>query len=842
MTDEHTIWLAALLHDIGKFWENSPPADVPTDLRAAERYGHEAYGAWFVRKYLSGWTDDPQAVEQMIVKHHQASLPDEMVVQIADWLASYERVQAGQDELGGKGKRETLLRSILSRVQDADARLYHPLQALRIDGQTLFPQPEDKTPAPDYSRVWSQFLQELQKIPSPRPRSLQALLFKYFWAAPSDRSYEDIPDISLYHHLVATAAIALCLARAGLGEHDLQTLSDALKTFWKKQLPTPTQQDALHKPIALLVKGDISGTQDFLYLLTSRGAARGLRGRSFYLQLLTEVISEWMLRRLELPLTNRLYAGGGHFYLLIPYAHQAQIDDLRTQIAHKLWQAHRGDLSLNIGVVPVAPIDFVSTRMGGDGFAKKWEEVSKSVESRKLQRWADLGAEQMAQHLFTPYDEGTTAEEMCQVCHGEWKAGEDTTDEGVRKCRRCASFEQLGMDLRHCEYLVRFELPEQAFSHPRPTWQEVLRSFGVEVRLLSRREDGGLQLPSVPGNAQEVLIERVGDTDFLNDETLALAERLPQPVCFDFRLLGEVTPFDESGNVADYDYLANASQGVPWLGVLRMDVDSLGQLFQQGLGDDATLSRMTTLSGTMRLFFEAYVPLLCREVNEKGTEKVYLLYAGGDDLFVVGSWSVLPDLAQHIRDKFREYAGGDHVTISAGIAIEHEKYPLYRLADDAKHALDDRAKALGKRTLNGREVQKNGICFLGEPLGWEQFAKVDCWKNELLAMLQAANGEKKVSRALLTRLMEISQLYRANRQVQQARLRRGEIDEAQFHSLVQHDRWRWRMVYHLSRFAQRYSSQEKALQDLKEALSQKGLIQNIHIAARWAELLTREGG
>jgi len=32
------------------------------------------------------------------------------------------------------------------------------------------------------------------------------------------------------------------------------------------------------------------------------------------------------------------------------------------------------------------------------------------------------------------------------------------------------------------------------------------------------------------------------------------------------------------------------------------------------------------------------------------------------------------------------------------------------------------------------------------------------------------------------------------------------------------------------------------LDDLKDALSQKGLIQNIHIAARWAELLTREGG
>lgn len=853
MTGERSIWLSALLHDIGKFWENTPPADVPNELRTAQRYQHEAYSAWFVRKYLSAWTNDLQAVEQMVVKHHQASLPDELLVQIADWLASYERVQAVGGEAGGKGKRDTLLRSILSRVQSAPEglHLYHPLGSLKIDRHTLFPQEESAVPSPDYRTVWQQFIGELQKVPLPHPRTLQALLFKHFWAAPSDRSYDDIPDISLYHHMTVTAAIAVCLARAGLQESAIQTLNDALRELFsaanRKPKPpqpqlTPAQQEMLRQPVALLVKGDISGTQDFLYLLTSRGAARGLRGRSFYLQLLTEVISEWVLRRLNLPLTNRLYAGGGHFYLLVPYVNREQVEQLRKEIAHRLWQAHRGDLALNIGSVSVAPIDFVSGQMGGNGFAAKWEAVGKAVAARKAQRWIDLGAEQMAQNLFIPYDEGATAEEMCQVCHGEWKPGEDKLDEGVRKCRRCASFENLGMELRGARYAVRFLIEEQPLQHPRPTYEEVLRSFGVELHLLARREDGGLPTPRPPSHTQEVLVERVGDTAFLEDEAIDLAHHLQLPAAFDFRLLGEVTPTDEHGEVADYDHLAQASQGVKWLGVLRMDVDSLGDLFRQGLGTEATLSRMATLSGAMRLFFEGYVPVLCREANAGDGGKVYLLYAGGDDLFVVGSWSALPDLAKRIREEFRAYVGGDHVTLSAGIAIEHEKYPLYRLADDAKHTLDDRAKGLGKRKVNGKEREKNGICFLNEALGWEQFPEVCHWKDELLAMLQAANGKEKVSRALLSRLLEISYLYRENRDRLRQRLQKGEINEEQFRSLVDYDRWRWRMVYHLSRFAQRYRSQEQALQNLKEALSQRGLIQNIHIAARWAELLTREGG
>ena len=862
MTDERTIWLAALLHDIGKFWENAPPLNVPTDLRAAEKYGHEAYSAWFVRQYASPWTEDLQAAEQMVVKHHQPSLPDELLIQIADWLASYERVQAQEGETGGKGKRETVLRSILTRVRGAQTARYHPLASLKIDRETLFPRDEANVPTPDYAQVWEDFISDLQKINYPHPRTLQALLFKHFWAAPSDRQYEDIPDVSLYHHMTSTAAIALCLARAKLNEDALQTLASALKELFlaanakppRQPVLTDRQMQMLQTPIALLVKGDISGTQNFLYLLTSRGAARGLRGRSFYLQLLTETVADWMLRQLNLPLTNRLYVGGGHFYLLVPYANCSDLDELRTQIAQKLWQAHEGDLSLNIGYVPVAPIDFVSENMYGRGFAKKWEEVADAVNARKLQRWVDLGSEQMAQHLFTPRDEGATAEEICQVCHGEWKAGEDRTDEGVRKCRRCASFEDLGKELRDPAYLVHFLVNEKPLPE-RPRWSEVLQAFGTEVHIVNRREDGGLQLPTPPEGATGAVLEQVDDTDFLCEEALQLADQLRVPTAFDFRLLADATPYDERrGQVADYDHLAEQSQGVKWLGVLRMDVDSLGDLFRRGFKrtikedgkpeerDDATLSRMATLSGSLRLFFEAYVPLLCRAINTDGRDgKVYLLYAGGDDLFVVGSWSVLPELAQRIRDEFRAFVGGDHVTISAGIAIEHDKYPLYRLADDAKHALDDRAKEL-RRQVNGNGREKDAVCLLGEAMGWEQFQQVTRWKDELLAMLHASNGREKVSRALLTRLMEISQLYRANANLQRARLRKGEVTEQQYRSLVDHDRWRWRMVYHLSRFAQRYRSQEQALQNLKDALSQKGLIQNIHIAARWAELLTREGG
>jgi CRISPR-associated protein, Csm1 family len=55
------------------------------------------------------------------------------------------------------------------------------------------------------------------------------------------------------------------------------------------------------------------------------GAARTLRGRSFYVQLLTEGVADFILRRLGLPPTNLIYAGGGNFYLLAGVSQQERL-------------------------------------------------------------------------------------------------------------------------------------------------------------------------------------------------------------------------------------------------------------------------------------------------------------------------------------------------------------------------------------------------------------------------------------------------------------------------------------------------------------------------------------
>jgi CRISPR-associated protein Csm1 len=50
--------------------------------------------------------------------------------------------------------------------------------------------------------------------------------------------------------------------------------------------------------VALLVGGDITGIQRFIYTISSKGAAKSLRGCSAYLNLLCDAIAEWLRRKL----------------------------------------------------------------------------------------------------------------------------------------------------------------------------------------------------------------------------------------------------------------------------------------------------------------------------------------------------------------------------------------------------------------------------------------------------------------------------------------------------------------------------------------------------------------
>lgn len=832
LTDEEILWLAALLHDIGKFSHRT---------RTAPPYGaHEEHGRCFVEEMFGGFFaacggDLPAAIGHHHPRESRATREIEKQVMLADRLSAQEREREDRER---EEPSLTPLVSPFSRL--AQTSLETPerrfsLAALRLDDTAcLFPSESPVVNPATYEELWRSFCQEMTELAGERSyqasdlTTLLALLHKYTALMPAATPWEGqqprtVPDVSLYNHLRTTAAIAACLYR----ELDPDELDAAVRR-------EPAFQE---RPLAALVKGDVSGTQDFLYLLTSQGAARGLRGRSFYLQLLTETVARWILRQLHLPPMNLLFVGGGHFYLLLPWKEaEKKLPGLNAQLAEKLWAAHQGDLSLILGWVPIRAADLAEREQGEHAFGDKWDEVSQRVNEAKQRKWQVLG-ETMFERLFTAQEVGGV-EDVCDVCRFE---GDLMPDEDAQKCQRCRGFEELGRLLRQPRYLVTFDVPEGNLPE-HPDWRDVLRTFGAEVWI---QEDA--QRPTAPPEATAATVTTLNSMDFLTPEVRETFRWEGLPVSYDFCLLAQATPqkFDARRQlaVATFEDLAEASDGVKWLGVLRMDVDDLGKIFREGLGGRATISRMSTLSEFLSLFFQAHVSRLCESFNGfdaetgRGEDPLFLIYAGGDDLFVVGAWSALPQLARKIRGDFRRYVGGDHVTLSGGIAIEHQKYPLYQLAAGAKHALDDQAKEY-RREGGGR--RKDALCFLQTPMGWEQFAKVEAWQGELRGAILPSDRGTPLPRGFLTRLGEIYGLYAGNAARVSHLERYGGVTLEKMKEMMAYDKWRWRLVYHLSRFAQRYEHHKPLIEELQRALVKTDLIVVLHVLARWVQLATRE--
>lgn len=804
--------LAGLLHDVGKLAQ-----------RASWRSGkHTDIGGEFVSAYVA---EQWRQLLYPVMGHHDHPLEGHAtkVVALADRLSAAER-----QESESSGARQLV--SILCRVGEKDQRPSEkawPLQPLALQEETLFPgEPltaEDEQVA--YAKLWDGFVASMDALPADDlPTYLVGAhdaLREYAWCVPG-AYYRSVPDVSLFDHSRTTAALAACLA-------DLE----------EERLDALLHGDRRDENLVLLVGGDVSGVQDFIYTITAKGAAKGLRGRSFYLEMLTEAVVRYIVRQLDLPITNLLYAGGGHFYLLAPLAAEEQLPRLRRDVSHKLLDHHGGDLYLALGATTASAIDF-----DRECFTEKWHSISQAMNASKRQRFSELqDPELLIGEVFGPVGEGGDEGGECQVCHydGPVETEHPGTVDERRICHLCHSLEQLGTDLREADYLVLGEVPPK--DARRTGCREALRAFGLALGMTAADGSTVLRLPE---DVQRATLLATRDLVGTIDVARRLAAHVGCPVAPGTRYTVNVTPrvaetevvnegfqkYRESveadqrpkpGDVKPFGLIQQQAQGVRRLGVLRMDVDDLGDLFRWGMAEEGTLSRVASLSFSLSLFFEGWVGRLCRQVNDQGPDKVYAIYSGGDDLFIVGAWDALPGLADRIRrDLGRFAAHNPAIHISGGLTLHGGKYPLYQAARDAERALDT-AKDYERADEGGHA--KDAFHWLGVTVPWEAFDVLAQEKERLVHLVDDLN----VNRSLLRTLLSLYDRYRD--------------------AVYEHDKpvwgpWMWQGAYTLKRFEDREKDREAATEigRIRRQLKDDGFrfIETLGPAARWAELLMRK--
>lgn len=809
--DRMTAALAGLLHDIGKFWQRADQQSRGPGFEAFDRddYGqHGAHATWsaaFIQQHLPSAIQDVGAA---VLYHHKPQDWLSKVVALADRLASGERAEETE-------KQPRNLLSIFCQLGDpADqqtAPAYLPLRPLDLDSGIIFPTDRVDDRATAYQELWDQFVLDVSSIqqsddPASTIETFYHLLHRYTWCVPS-AFYRSTPDISLYDHSRVTAAVAACLADQPEEQID----------YFLRHIDDDSQ------PLALLVEGDVSGVQRFIYTLTSKGAAKGLRGRSFYLQLLTEAIARYLLRHMQLPITNLIYVGGGHFYLLIPGTELEHLQQVQRELDGLLLSHHDGDLYVAIGCAELCAADFQA-----DAFSRKWREVGQAVGRSKRRKFGELPISDLASTVFAPRGHGGNEELECQVCHVE-RDDIRTDEDGTRKCALCASLETLGWALGHTQVLVLTE--SNILSRPQESrdWRALLAGLGLRVNLLDATGQAVLEADWIDAERATALGFRT-----LPSPTVAaqIARKTRASVALGTRYTANVTPYKPNGDVATFEDMQECAQGAKQLGVLRMDVDNLGHLLSQGFQRQngkhlSTLARVASLSSMLTIFFEGWVGTLCQQVNnEAEMGLVYTIYSGGDDLFIVGAWDVLPGLAETIHRDLGAFAAGNPlVHVSGGITLHGGKYPLYQAAQDAARALDEAKDRPGK----------NALAFLGQTVPWEQWGVVTDYQQELTDLVE--NGG--VGRSLLHVLQRLHASYRATRD---ELVKGGQLHSRNGRPRVVWGPFMWHSAYLLSRLAER--SRQDTQQRIRALRDQLGAeqfqaIEVIGLAARWAEALTK---
>lgn len=828
------IYLAALLHDIGKFYQRADRAFSDryntlsvSSKRMAElicpinehgRFGYQ-HVIWtnelferFGRKLseIPGmkqnlfYDEVDDSLANLACNHHAPRTEQQALISLADWWsAGIDRREPkekeddnGTDSIkwGRNRYKQIPLYSIFNQLFGDNYQYAFPLEPLTLE-KSLFPreikQKEEGVDQVDYARLWEKFVDEFELLPtdsfSAFAESLIYLLKKYTWCIPSNTM--DMANVSLFEHLKTTATFADCL------------------WLYKQENPDDFTWNSSHyrlelKPNVcpvLLVGGDISGIQKFIYNISSQKAAVSLKGRSFYLQLLIDSIIQRIINRLDVTVGHVVYSSGGKFFMLLPNTKKVKeiLEKLGREFESFLWEQHKGSLLFNWDSVAFA-YETDSGKLHFEGYQQSlgalWKRLSDKLAERKNRKFSSV--------LLTGYDNifvPQTVDPEGRICAVTGIESSDCVlidskqDNPAYVLPSVKEQIHLGNVLKDADYILTHKSAGGAdYLANRSKFD--ISVVGVHSYFFDQKElaDDDAHFRKIT-SADVNRVKRINNTNFL------AAQLKGQQVSYGFQFYGGNEQAKSGASLKTFEELADGS----YLGILRMDVDNLGRIFIEGLPEqDKSFAAYSTLSFMLDYFFSGYLNV----IRERYKADVNILYAGGDDVFAVGRWDQLLLFAHDVRTEFSRFAGRKDVTISGGIVIVDRKFPIAKAAELAGEA-EDTAKKF-------QEGKKNALNLFGENVSWEdEFDFVEGYKERFVDLCD----REAMPVSILHKLMDFY----------------GEMKRGEYSYL-------WHTAYYLTRFAKGKSDLVVDFcKELACVLCDKRTYELISVAARWAELELR---
>lgn len=759
MKEKEILIKGALLHDIGKVC-----------YRTGKRINHSKLGGDFLEQYLKAG-EEAERLLNCVRYHHKDYLQKAKLDKndLAYIVYEADNIASGMDRRENEGEEKGFdpklnLDSIFSVFySDKEIQVANKYPLIYKDINKSFNYPRTDISLATNSnyeallnKIKSHFI--TKDISQISINQLLQIIEEGFSYVPSSTNRAEVCDISLYVHSKITSAVASCMKLY----FDEQQIQD-----YKKYCFNSGSKIFRNEKIYLFISGDISGIQDFIYTIPSKGALKTLRGRSLYIDLLLEEFIDEYLEQIGLSRANVLYSGGGHFYILAPNIEDTKkaIDKLQAKMNRWLMENIGINLYLAIGMAECSANNLMKSEAQGNLFAT----VNKKLKDDKTIRYSK--DEDFLEHIFNVEKENDTAKKECNICHNLvdklWKYN---SDEEIA-CEFCLNLYKLGQDILTQDLV--FVISEEKIDGG-------IKIFGKDKDLYMY----AVNIEDIDMFKGKIL--RIYSKNNLLESDLAI--RL---------YLADYSAKNENDEVMTFDDLAKSSckidKGIKRLGVLRLDIDDLGVAFSSGFVSDkdkiednlryATLSRYADLSKDISMFFKVAINKICAgdltgcvDFEEKAfnifgiakapKRKVNIIYAGGDDLFLVGAWDEVLEVAIDINRAFKQFTNGK-LTLSAGMAMFSPTYPISKMAEIAgllvqmsKNRKDKNSIALFGMETN---LKANGQLECKHIYTWADFEMKVCKEkmNYLLARL-SFDGDKfnklSVGKSLIYRLMDLIQL------------------------------------------------------------------------------------
>ena len=821
----YKVAIAGFLHDIGKFAErasgkkeevgeikpafyldeeflNSNMDLYQPHFKGKYTHKHAVYTAAFIdhiekllpRKFNKGEWGLGDSFMNLAAGHHKPETPLQWIVAIADRVSSgfdrdgFENTYNLQSDISEY--KRIRLSSVLEQLSidknEKTEYLYkYPLKEISPqhifprDGNEIVPETNDKAEK-EYEDLLFGFVDNLEKISKTGHGENIQLWFEHFdslfmiYAShiPAATVGQVVPDVSLYDHSKTTSAIASALY---LYHKETETLDTAkIKDYSANKF--------------LIINSDFYGIQDFIFSeggSTRKASSKLLRGRSFYVSLLSELAADMLCRKIGLPISSIILNAAGKFTVLAPNTDRTKekVNDIEAEINEWLINNFYGQTSMGIASVEASCDDFVSKN-----FSTLWENLSREIEKRKYSK-VDLNIYGGSVSEYLNSFNNDLDRPLCPFC-GKRPSSEGVENDGYIQdadessaCKICRDHIFIGANL------VREQAGEKERKEKRiaittvdaelhgnilkePIYGRYQMSFDVGGKLLELlqsesllkywdirlSEDGNIAKDItakfisgyVPKYREEDVAEEMINRILHGEKSDKKKNEL-----FDMIKRGDPKTFNHIAKMA-LNKIDNSDKfkGIEALGILKADVDNLGLLFACGLPKEKqTLSRLATLSRQLNYFFTVFLPYKLKTSDE--FKDIYTVFAGGDDLFLIGPWNRIIDFADFLYGTFSNYVcNNPDITISAGISINKPGEPVTTIAERAEEALE-------QSKFSGR----NRITLFEETVTWDDFKDLSNIKKQLHEWLDTG----KINKAMLFRFNELLEMAKQEKEIRDSK-------------------------------------------------------------------------